>query len=49
MKSGFSVLGFPSIPSESDSNDKGASVLRGIAASMYNLKKLSIEEFYELK
>ncbi|KAK2420862.1 putative disease resistance protein RGA3 [Trifolium repens] len=50
---------FPSLPSvesfvargnsERDSIDGGASFLRGIAASMHNLKKLSIKWFDELK
>ncbi|GAU24589.1 hypothetical protein TSUD_289500 [Trifolium subterraneum] len=35
--------------SERDSNNDGASFLKGIAASMHNLKKLVIENFYELK
>jgi Leucine-rich repeat (LRR) protein len=56
---GIPKLAFPSLPSvetfdatgdtERDSIDGGASFLRGIAASMHNLKKLSIKWFDELK
>jgi Leucine-rich repeat (LRR) protein len=52
-------LAFPSLPyvdsfvangnTERDSIDGGASFLRGIAASMHNLKKLDILDFKELK
>ncbi|WJX71263.1 hypothetical protein P8452_55275 [Trifolium repens] len=56
---GTPKLAFPSLPSVEtfdatedtvrDSIDGGASFLRGIAASMHNLKRLSIVSFYELK
>ncbi|WJX71258.1 hypothetical protein P8452_55271 [Trifolium repens] len=56
---GTPKLAFPSLPSvetfdatgdtERDSIDGGASFLRGIAASMHNLKTLSIDHFLELK
>ncbi|CAJ2666446.1 unnamed protein product [Trifolium pratense] len=55
---GISNLAFPALPSVDtfyasckieDSNNDGASFLRGIAGSMHNLKKLYIENFYKLK